>query len=163
MARGSGIFSRQTNLRPSTMAAVAERRFGDAEALEKTGENARANGVAYLAGFVIEILLKANLLKIRRYEEIARKRPHQIGTDQEREIWGLIWRQHDLESLLNRLPELEAALEKKGEEDGHRYLDDLKFLCATWTIQARYSSRTMQMKEATNLLERVRSLKELLK
>ena len=41
------------------MATVAERRFDDAAALRATNENARANGVAYLCGYVIEILLKA--------------------------------------------------------------------------------------------------------
>ncbi len=41
------IWDRQPELKPSAMAAIAERRFGDAEALAATGSNARANGVAY--------------------------------------------------------------------------------------------------------------------
>jgi hypothetical protein len=48
------IFTRPAMLKPSTMKTVAERRFDDAAALRDTGRNARANGVAYLAGFVIE-------------------------------------------------------------------------------------------------------------
>ncbi len=142
------------------MRTVAERRFDDAEELGKTGDNARANGVAYLVGFVIEILLKAKL--IEKFHQIAIKRQHAVKDD-EREIWLLVWKRHDLDDMLSRMAELEAALKKKGERDGYDYPADLKKLCATWTIQARYSSRTMLMNEAAQLLERVRKLKELLK
>ena len=155
-----GIFAKQATLKPSTLNAVAERRFDDAEALVHTGKNARANGAAYLAGFVVEILLKARL--ISKYPAIARKRQHEVR-DGEREVWTLIWKQHDLEGMLNRLPEMEAALEKRGELDGASYLADLKSLCATWTIYARYSPRTMRVDEARAILERVRRVKELLK
>ena len=156
----SGIFEKQGNLKPSTMKTVAERRFDDANALRKTNDNARSNGVAYLAGFVIEILLKAKL--VEKFSSIARKRLHELRAE-EREIWSLIWRRHDLEGMLSQMGELEAGLKKRGERDGYNYLDELKKLCATWTIQARYSSLTMRMDEAEDLLERVRRLKELLK
>jgi hypothetical protein len=142
------------------MAAVAERRFGDAEALSETNENARANGVAYLIGFVVEILLKARL--VDKFPEIARKRQHEV-TEAEREVWRLIWRQHDLEAMLELMTELEAALKRRGERDGKDYAAELKKVCATWTIHARYSPRTIPMSEARQWLERVRVLKELLK
>ncbi len=142
------------------MAAVAERRFDDAAALRKTSQNARANGVAYLGGFVIEILLKARL--VDKFPEIAKKRQHQVS-DVEQEIWRLIWRNHDLDGMLSKMPELEASLQKKGERDQKHYLAQLKTICATWTIQARYSSRTMKMDEAATFLEKVRTLKELIK
>jgi hypothetical protein len=142
------------------MATVAERRFADAEALSQTNVNARANGVAYLVGFVVEILLKARL--VAKFPAIARKRQHDV-TDAERDVWRLIWRQHDLEAMLERMNELEAAVKSRGDRDGHDYLADLKKVCATWTIQARYSPRTMLMAEAREWLERVRLLKELLK
>jgi len=154
----SRIFDKEPQLKPSAMAAVAERRFGDAEPLSRTGENARANGVAYLVGFVVEILLKARL--IDRYPEIARKRQHEVS-DAERDLWRLIWKQHDLEGMLERMSELEAALKSRGERDGQDYLAELKKVCATWTIQARYSSRTMLSAEAREWLERVWVLKEL--
>ena len=141
------------------MATVAERRFDDAESLRETGRNARANGVAYLAGFVIEILLKARL--VRKFPAIARKR-HREVTDGEREIWRLIWQRHDLEGMLSQMQELEAALEKRGERDSYHYVAELKKICATWTIHARYSPQTMLMDEAGELLERVRTLKEML-
>jgi hypothetical protein len=142
------------------MVTVAERRFDDAAALCKTGDNARGNGVAYLAGFVIEILLKARL--VARYSGIARKRQHEVP-EHEREVWSLIWRRHDLEAMLECMPELEAAVKKSAERSDIDYLHNLKTICATWTIQARYSPLTMRISEAKKLLESVRSLKELLK
>ncbi len=71
----SGIFAKQTDIRPSQLTAVAERRFIDARALFETGENARANGSQYLSGIVVDILLKAQLM--RHYPAISRKRQHE--------------------------------------------------------------------------------------
>jgi hypothetical protein len=156
----ANIFEKQSRLKPNAMATVAERRFADAEALCRTGANARANGVAYLSGFAVEILLKARLVK--KYPEIARKRQHEV-TESERELWRLIWKQHDLEAMLDHMMELEAALKAKGERDGCDYIAELKKVCANWTIQARYSPRQMQIGEAEEWLKRVRLLKELLK
>ena len=156
----SSIFDKEPRLKPAAMATVAERRFDDAEALCRTGDNARANGAAYVAGFVVEILLKARL--VDKYPVIARKRQHEV-MDDEQEVWRLIWKQHDLEAMLARMRELEAALKTRGERDGHDYFAELKKVCASWTIQARYSPRMMLMDEAKQWLERVRLLKELLK
>jgi HEPN domain-containing protein len=154
------IFDKQAELKPSAMTTVAERRFADAEALINTGKNAHANGAAYLAGFVIEILLKAQL--VRKFPAIARK--HASGvTVTERKVWGLIWRQHDLEAMLSNLAQLEAALKARGRRDGQDYLENLKKICATWTIHARYSSRTISMSEAKQIMKLVDSVKELLK
>jgi hypothetical protein len=47
------IFTRM-RLGPAALRTVAERRFDDAMSLKRTGQNARANGAMYLAGFVIE-------------------------------------------------------------------------------------------------------------
>jgi hypothetical protein len=160
MEMAAGIFEKQGILKPSAMRTVAERRFQDAEALRRTGQNARANGTAYLAGFVIEILLKA--LLVEKFPTIARTPQHALKDDQ-REVWLLIWKRHDLEDMLTQMTQLEAGLKKKGERDGYDYVGQLRKLCATWTIQARYSPRTMLMNEASELLERVRMLKELLK
>lgn len=154
------IWDKARQLRPSTMATVAERRLGDAQALCDTKRNERANGAAYLAGFAVEILLKASL--VRQYPAVARKRPHEVLAE-EREIWDLIWRQHDLEGLLLAMPQLQAGLELKGRSDGVDYLAQLKKICATWTIHARYSAATISMVEARRLVDRIRGLKELLK
>ncbi len=156
----TSIFTRMSILKPATMRTVAERRYGDAEALRETKINARANGVAYLSGFVIEILLKAFLAD--KYSSIAAK-PQGSLSDGERKIWFLIWKSHDLEDMLDHVLELEAALRKKGKNDQRTYLEDLKGICATWTIQARYSPQSMTMKEASILLDKVRTLKELLR
>jgi hypothetical protein len=155
-----GVFDKQSQLKPSAMATVAERRFADAEVLAATKENARANGCAYLAGFVIEILLKARL--VQKFPAIARKRQHEVAAS-EQEVWGLIWRRHDLEAMLDQMPELEAGLRKKAERSRIDFFGDLKTVCATWTVYARYSPSTMLMREAEQLLDRVRSLKEVLK
>lgn len=154
------IFERPATLKPSAMAVVAERRFADAEALSATDSNARANGAAYLVGFAVEILLKARL--IDRYPQIAKKRQHDLQVE-EREVWRLIWREHDLAAMLDRLPQLQAALAAKSARTGTDYLADLKKICATWTIFARYSPRATSMFEARQLLERVRLIKEQLK
>jgi hypothetical protein len=127
-----GIFARQGRLKSSTMRTVAERRYDDAHALRRTEENARANGVAYLAGFVVEILLKAKL--VDKYPTIAKMPQHEVSDD-EREVWSLIWKRHDLEDMLSHLSQLEASIKKKGERDGYDYHGNLKKICATWTIQ----------------------------
>ena len=103
----SSIFEKQAALRPSAMRTVADRRFGDAEVLRKTNDNARANGVAYLVGFVVEILLKAKL--VEKYPVIA-KLPQHAVRDEQRDIWLLIWKRHDLEEMLSRMRELESSL-----------------------------------------------------
>src|SRR5438067_3379547 len=94
---------------------------------------------------------------------IAAKRQHERMSDEEREIWSLIYRSHDLEEMLGRLYELERALEKHGSRTGTPYLQHLREICSTWTIYARYSSLTTDMREAEAMLDRVRELKEVLK
>src|SRR5437763_804516 len=155
------IFDRQGQLRPSQLVTVAERRFEDARALCETGKNAHANGAQYLCGFVVEMLLKAQLM--RKHPTIAAKRQHERMSDEEREIWSLIYRSHDLEEMLERLHEFERALEKHGRRTGRPYLQHLREICSTWTIYARYSSLTTDMREAEAILDRVRELKEALK
>ena len=156
----ASIFDKQAVLKPSAMVTVADRRFDDAKALVDTGDNRRANGAAYLAGFVIEILLKARLVEM--HPAVARKRQHEV-TESERELWRLIWKQHDLDDMLSHLPELQAALLQQGNRHSVNYLAELKKFCGTWTIQARYSSRTITMREARRLVETVRLLKEQLR
>jgi len=56
------IFAR-VRVSPTQLRTVAERRFDDASYLRESGKNARANGAMYLAGFVLECLLKARLIE----------------------------------------------------------------------------------------------------
>lgn len=156
----ASVFDRQSNVSPSQMRAVADRRFDDAQALGATRLNKHANGVMYLAGLVIEILLKAQLAA--RYPTISRTRGRALTTD-EQWIRSLIYRSHELGAMLDRLPELEAAVIAAGVRDGVAYVDQLKGLCATWSIAVRYSTRSSTMAEADDMLEQVRRLKELLK
>ena len=156
----NSIFDKQTRLVPSTMAAVAECRYADAKALINTGQNDRMNGAVYLAGFVIEILLKAQL--VAQYPTIAQKRQHDL-LNHECEVWNLIWRQHQLDVMLNKVPGLKPSLRKMGERAGEPYLEILRGLCGTWTIYARYSSHTISKADATKIVQRVGKLKEVLK
>jgi hypothetical protein len=158
MATPSDIFARQ-RLTTGQMRAVAERRFDDAKALCETGQNARANGAQYLAGIVIEILLKTALVK--QFSGIAIKRSHEV-LDHERKVWNLIWRSHDLAEMLDQLPILQGAVELKGQRAGKPYTEWLVDICGRWTIFARYTSVTSTMDEAQKMLERVRELKEVL-
>src|SRR5947208_10031043 len=114
----SDIFAKQNVTRPGQLFAVAERRFADAAVLCATGENARANGAQYLAGITLDILLKANLML--QYPSVARKRQHEVG-EEDRKVWSLIWRSHDLAEMLDQLPGLVAAVRKRSEQDGKPY------------------------------------------
>lgn len=156
-----GIFAKNARVRPSQLIAVAERRFGDAEALCRTGENARANGAQYLCGIVIEILLKAQLMRL--YPAAVGKRQHQLNDNAERSIWGLVWRSHDLAEMLDHLRDLEAAIKKRGDRAGRPYLRWLKGICEAWTIHARYSTMTSTIDQAQEMLDQVRELKEVMK
>src|SRR5436190_8595592 len=104
----ASIYDRQ-KLKPSQLVTVAERRFADAEALCDTGKNAHANGAQYLCGFVVEMLLKAHLM--RKYPLVARKLPHERMSEDDQRVWSLIYRSHDLNEMLDRLGQLEASLE----------------------------------------------------
>jgi len=157
----ASIFEKQGSLTHGQLVTVAERRFDDAEALCETGKNARANGAQYLCGFVIEILLKAQL--ILNNKALASKRSHDSMTEEEREKWSLIFRSHDLHEMLARLPNLKKKVENYGKRIGKPLLQQLLGICSTWTIYARYSTHTTSMNEARRFLESVRGLKEVLK
>jgi hypothetical protein len=109
---------------------------------------------------VVEILLKGQLMQ--RYPVEANGSP--AGMDESgRVIWSLIWRSHELDEMLDRLPQVRAGVKKQGERAGRPYLDWLLGLCSSWTIYARYSSLTSNMTDAGDMVDRVRHLKELLK
>ena len=148
-------------VRPTQLIAVADRRFDDAAALCDTRENARASGAQYLAGLVLDILLKAQLMRV--FPVTARKRSHEVSAS-ERHVWNLIWRSHDLTAMLGQLPDLLAAIDKNGERAGKPYSEWLRALCADeWSILLRYSTQTTTIADADDMLDRVRQLKELLK
>jgi len=157
----ASIFDRSRRLKPSQLRTVADRRYADARALCDTEKNAHANGAQYLGGFVLEMLLKAQL--IEKYPHTASRQSHEPMAAEERQVWSLIYRSHDLEEMLDHLAELEGAIQKAGERDGRSYLAYLRELCGAWTIYARYSPLSTTIVDARAFLDRVRELKELLK
>src|SRR6266853_3568211 len=98
----------KVKLSPAQLRTVAQRRFDDADYLRKSGDNARANGVFYLGGFVIECLLKAKLLELR--PSMQRAVSTETMSEKDRRLWSLIFRSHDLGEMLARVPALEMKL-----------------------------------------------------
>lgn len=156
-----GKIFRRERLTPAQLRTVAQRRLDDADCLRKTGDNARANGVFYLGGFVIECLLKA--LMLERYPSMQRAPSPEKMSEQDRRIWYLIYRSHDLDGMLPYLPELQRSLREADEREGTDRLGWLTAICATWTIFARYSPKMEKMKDAAEFLDRVSDLKEWLR
>jgi hypothetical protein len=158
--RGKQIFRKQ-QLGPGQLRAVAERRWGDARYLCMSGRNDRANGAMYLGGFVIECLLKAKLME--KYRWLANASPGQIQDASKRWIWNLCHRLHDLDEILEALPEVHtrvAAMEQMGQP---RLTYGLRSLCAEWTIYARYSPLSADIEDAREFLERVEEIKKWLR
>ena len=160
MAKRHRIFLK-IRLRPSQLRTVAQRRFADAEALRDTGENERANGTMYLAGFVIECLLKAKLLE--RFAWLQSASSPAGRTKNEAHVWSLCYRSHNLDEILALLPNLSQRLLNAERRGQLRLLESLKSVCAHWTIFARYSPYAAMMSEADEFLTRVKELKEWLK
>src|ERR1051325_4274025 len=129
------IFTR-TLLRPTQLRAVAERRFDDAQALRATGQNARANGAIYMGGFAVECLLKAML--VEKFSWLQNASFPATRSEEERRIWWLCHRSHDLEAILSYLPEVGQKLSRGEQRGAPRLSQSLKSLCS-WTIFARYS------------------------
>lgn len=156
-----GKIYERSPLTPASLRTVAERRFGDADALRKTGDNARANGVYYLGGFVIELLLKASVLE--RYPSLGSVASPERLSRQDRVTWNLVYRSHNLAELFARLPELQTRLSEADRIEGKQRLGGLLEVCEEWTIFARYSPRTEKMRDAATFLKQVKEVKEWLK
>lgn len=153
------IFQRM-QLNPASLRTVADRRYGDAIALRQTNDNARANGAMYLAGFVIECLLKAHALMEHSWLKNA---VYPVaGTDEQKQLWSLCYRSHDLDEISGHLPKLRARLAAHSQIDGSGPLLLLQQVAASWTIFARYSTRTATMKEASEFINVVKELKKCL-
>lgn len=152
---------RKVRLRPSQLRSVADRRFDDAEALRQTGRNTRANGAIYLGGFVIECLLKASLLE--RFKWLQSAGSPEGRSAEDRRLWSLCYRSHELDEILSRLPEVTHRLSRLEQRNGNRLLQSLKSICAQWTIFARYSPFYADIDDAREFLDRIKELKPWLK
>lgn len=150
------IFQKQ-RLRPAQLRTVADRRYDDADALRQTGRNARANGAIYLGGFVLECALKAKLLE--KFPWLQSAGSPEGRSKRDREIWSLCYRQHDLDAILARLPELAARISSCEQRSSNHLLQSLKSLCAQWTIYARYSPQNADIDDARDFLDQVKELK----
>lgn len=152
----SDIFS-HIRLTPAQARTVADRRLGDAECLRKSGDNARANGVFYLGGIVIDCLLKAMLLE--EHPELATPLNNDVLSPGGRHVRSLIYRSHELDQMLEALPDLRARLEANDQQHGTRLLDMLTRICETWTIYVRYSPKSTTMEKASRFLDQVREVR----
>jgi len=139
---------------------VADRRFDDAQALRATELNARANGAIYLGGFVIECLLKAMLVDKFRWLQNSSYPANR--SEEEKRIWWLCHRSHDLEAILSYLPEVREKLSRGEQRGAPRLSQSLKSVC-TWTIFARYSPSTADIDDARIFLDQVRELRSWLR
>jgi len=147
-------------LTPGAMRTVADRRFDDAEALRKTGENARANGAMYLAGFVVECLLKARLLK--EHPWLQRSLDPGSLSAKDKQLYLLCYKMHDLEQLLEHLPDLKRKVLEASKfcPSGSNPFQSLMAIVEDWTIFARYSPRTATIDEAARFLKQVKEVKK---
>lgn len=155
----AGIFSK-VRLRPARLRTIAERRFGDAQCLCDSRQNERANGAMYMAGFVIEILLKSRLME--KYPRLQTTRSTDKLSSRERTVWSLPYRSHDLDEILGHLPDIRQRLLSNQRGTGERLWQNLSEICAQWTVFARYSPKSANMTNADEFLRKIKEIKECL-
>jgi hypothetical protein len=160
MAATQGIFAK-LRLKPDQLRAAAEKRFGDSKCLTNSGSNDRANGAIYMAGFVIECLLKALLLD--RHPNLRSGINPAALSSSDKEVFDLIYRSHELDDMCGFLPELKGKLGAVKTKSGLPVWNRFEEICAEWTIQARYSPRSATIAEAHRYLEIVEEVKKWLK
>jgi hypothetical protein len=157
MRHGAGAIFARVRIGPGQLRSVAARRFDDAEYLLQSRRNKHANGAMYLAGFVVECLLKARLLEKHAWLETAGYQRPKKGDN--RRLWSLAYRSHDLDEILARLPEVWERMATAEQRGGTRLQQMLKRICAEWTIFARYSPRTAAASEANAFVSEVKELR----
>jgi hypothetical protein len=157
-SRQEDIFEK-TRLEPNQLRTVADRRLEDAEYLENSARNKHANGAMYLGGFVVECLLKAELLD--QYPWLSSSaRLNQNWPKEKQRLWALCYRSHALDELFGSLPGHRLQLIRK--IGGPRIMEHVKAVCI-WTIYARYSPKTATIRHAEDFLKRVREIRSCLK
>lgn len=156
MLRGYEDF-REGSTSPNQLRTVAERRLGDANSLRGTADNARASGAIYLGGFVVECLLKAKLLERYRWLQSAGSPDGRSRED--RHLWSLCYRSHDLDEILAKLPQIIQKLSRLEQRDSSRLTQSLRSICGQWTIYARYSPRSADIDDARTFLDEIEELK----
>ncbi len=148
---------RRRRLEPGQWRWVAESRYGDAKCLLDSGDPARANGAIYMAGFVIECLLKA--LLIERHPNLHRVADQGQLSKSDREIAGLL-SSHDLVRMIGFLPEIAAKLDGVRTAAGRSAWRVFMGICAEWTVHARYAPKSAGMDRAGEYLDGVKEVKK---
>jgi hypothetical protein len=151
MANRSDIFTK-LRLTPGQLRAVSEQRFADAQCLLDSRKMQRANGAIYMAGFVIECLLKALLLE--RHPNLQTKVDPARLSPSDAEVHALVYRRHDLDDMLGFLPEIQTKLTGVTTKSGQ---------IVEWTVYARYSPKNAKLEQAESFLETVAEVKKWLK
>jgi len=156
----SKIFEKH-RLRPTQLRTVADRRFDDAQFLCDSKKNARANAAMYLGGFVLECLLKAKLME--KYTWLQSVSSPEGRPKDDHKIWSLCYRSHNLDEILERIPEIDNEIERREQKGQTRLLQSLKILCAQWNIYARYSTHSTDCTEARRFVDSIKELRQCLK
>jgi hypothetical protein len=159
MPESRDIFSK-LRLTPGQLRSVSERRFGDALCLLESNKVERATGAIYMAGFVIECLLKAILLD--RHPNLQKRVDPAKLSASDREVLGLLY-SHDLDDMLAFLPEIEKKLSTIKLKSGRDAWREFRTICEEWTVYARYSPASAKLDRAKAFLETVEEVKKWLK
>ncbi len=159
MADSPKIFAK-TRLRAGQWRAVAERRYGDARCLLDSGDAERANGAIYMAGFVVECLLKA--LRVERHPNLLKPLDSATLSTSDREVFEALYR-HELDDMLGFLPELERKLAGVAIRSGRSAWRALNDICEEWAVYIRYSPLRADLGHARTYLDTVEEVKKWLK
>ena len=120
----------------------------------------RVNGAIYMAGFVIECLLKALLLE--RHPNLARPVDPAKLSASDREVFQLLY-SHDLDEMRDYLPEIEQKLTDVKTKRGQSVWNAFRDICEEWTVYARYSSKQAKREQGERYLETVDEVRKWLK
>jgi hypothetical protein len=159
MAKARSIHAK-VRLTPNQFRTVSDRRFGDAEYLVKSGDKNRANGAIYMAGFVIECLLKALLLERHRNLQVPVDPATLSSSD--REVFELLY-SHKLENMLGFLPEVESKLSALPIQSGPSAWAKFMTICEEWTVYARYSPNMATLDRARVYVDTIKEVKKWLR
>jgi hypothetical protein len=113
----------------------------------------------YLAGFVVECLLKSELLRV--YPWLVGLRSSDQLSEENRRIWSLCYRSHDLDEMVARLPDVRARVAER-DQWGGSVNASLQMICARWTVEARYSTAQTSIGEADRFLAMVEDIRKCL-
>jgi len=158
------VFERFRPKRWRQLCTVGDRRYDDALFLYQHGGIERWNSALYLAGFAVELYLKAAMLKTHRWLATANLTNLLMEGDAWKlRLYDLFWRSHDLMELLAASPELREQLEQESREQRRRghapTIAEVFSRVAEWNIVVRYTTIQVTRVKADAFMS---SLKEVL-